>query len=105
MSNSEKVRILVAETTEARTPSNGGKYVEAGERRAMQKLTELKQTATQELVSAIATIAQELDKASMPDSVQGVTVTIGLTVSAEFGVAIAGSGVEADVSVEFEWKP
>lgn len=95
------VRILV---TEAEPSVNGG-YTEAGERRVAKKLTALKQSATKELMSTIVGIANELDGAAMPSSVQAVKVTVGLTVSAEFGVSIAGSGVEADVSVEFEWKP
>jgi len=99
MSESD-IRVLVATSTPV--PSQGG-YLEAG--RVKQGVAAIGTNVSEQLVSAVSHLAREMARADLPAGVSAVKIRVGLVLSAEFGVSIAGLGVEGDVDVEISWKP
>lgn len=80
-------------------------YVEAGESWARRKIQAVGTLAMDQLVDTIGRLATALGNADLPAGVESVSVSMGLAMTGEFGVSIAGAGVEADVNVEISWKP
>lgn len=88
----------------AETPAETEGYVPASDGKIKSRLRAVTSVAADDVAAAVAHIAASFDKTELPDTVSSVRVEIGLTVSGEFGVGIAGAGVNADVKVEFEWQ-
>jgi len=100
MNSSTDVPVIIASAQD----SEDGGYVSASDGRIKAKLRTLTGVATEDVAKAIASIASAFDRATLPDSVPTLRVALGLTLSGELGVGIAGAGVDADVTVEFEWR-
>ena len=92
--------IIVATTPNSRATG----YLPASDNKVNAKLQTITGLAGDELPQAVIAIASSFDGTALPNSVPTIHVTLGLTLSAEFGIGIAGAGVDADVTVEFDWK-